>query len=206
MTTSPTAHDYTWFRERFPDLAEAYCVTLVEGLSPREALLRLGVNSEIRVLWGVRALCEAAFGDWELWDGVRAFVSAAAVGNWALVIEPNGFLAAVEQGQEKLSRGTRQITCFKGVSGNEHFSWVEDGEALLEFDLLTPGERFGREADKAAGQMRAAGFDLRDVEEPDDALYEEAAFALAERLTGVPLDADLLDGTSYLCGMAPELP
>lgn len=36
-----TAADYTWFDDRFPGLAEAYCLTLVRGPSPEEMLARV---------------------------------------------------------------------------------------------------------------------------------------------------------------------
>ncbi|MFC8262698.1 DUF6461 domain-containing protein [Streptomyces sp. NPDC057291] len=39
MTT--TAADYVWFNERFPQLARAYCITLVHELPPAELLRRL---------------------------------------------------------------------------------------------------------------------------------------------------------------------
>ncbi|MFJ5834970.1 DUF6461 domain-containing protein [Streptomyces sp. NPDC093089] len=31
-----TGADYAWFEDDFPDIAEAYCFTLVRGLSPAE--------------------------------------------------------------------------------------------------------------------------------------------------------------------------
>ncbi|MGW2198319.1 DUF6461 domain-containing protein [Streptosporangium sp. NPDC001682] len=38
-----TPDDYSWFsRERFPELADAYCFTYVRGLTPEELVTRLG--------------------------------------------------------------------------------------------------------------------------------------------------------------------
>lgn len=51
--------------------------------------------------------------------------------------------------------------------------------------------------------MRQVGFDLRDDEDRDYELRTEAAFALAEHLTGVKLTQELLDSADYLCARAP---
>ncbi|WP_432144761.1 DUF6461 domain-containing protein [Streptomyces sp. bgisy084] len=56
-----TAADYVWFEERFPELAEAYCFTLVHGLPPSEVLRRLqGRDEPPRT--GAEQIVEAAFG------------------------------------------------------------------------------------------------------------------------------------------------
>nr|WP_234383318.1 DUF6461 domain-containing protein [Streptomyces dysideae] len=36
MTGTTTAADYAWLEEQYEDLLEAYCVTLVQGLTPEE--------------------------------------------------------------------------------------------------------------------------------------------------------------------------
>ncbi|WP_435878164.1 DUF6461 domain-containing protein, partial [Streptosporangium canum] len=42
-----TPDDYSWCsRERFPELADAYCFTYVRGLTPEELVTRLGVRVE----------------------------------------------------------------------------------------------------------------------------------------------------------------
>lgn len=51
--------------------------------------------------------------------------------------------------------------------------------------------------------MQQVGFDLRDSEDDNDTLASEAAFALAEHLTGVRPTADLLDNAMFVCGIAP---
>ncbi|MFA1546758.1 DUF6461 domain-containing protein [Actinomadura chokoriensis] len=41
-----TATDYLWFEEDFPDLAEAYCFTLVHPVAPSKILKRLSGADE----------------------------------------------------------------------------------------------------------------------------------------------------------------
>ncbi|WP_371778508.1 DUF6461 domain-containing protein [Streptosporangium subroseum] len=48
-----TAADYTWFDERLPGLAEAYCFTLIRGLTPVEPYgvrIPLGVSGLLRAV------------------------------------------------------------------------------------------------------------------------------------------------------------
>ncbi|WP_244215591.1 DUF6461 domain-containing protein [Kitasatospora purpeofusca] len=54
-----TAADYLWFEDGFPDIAEAYCFTLVKDLAPAELLQRLDGEAGPS-LTGVTALVEAA--------------------------------------------------------------------------------------------------------------------------------------------------
>ncbi|BDH11936.1 DUF6461 domain-containing protein [Streptomyces hygroscopicus] len=50
--------------------------------------------------------------------------------------------------------------------------------------------------------MRGAGFDLGDSRDRSYELHTEAAFALAERLTGVRLSSEVLPSATFLCGTA----
>ncbi|MEH0823749.1 MULTISPECIES: DUF6461 domain-containing protein [Micromonospora] len=51
--------------------------------------------------------------------------------------------------------------------------------------------------------MRQAGFDLSEDDDADFSVHTEAAFALAEHLTGVRLAPELLGSATYVCGTAP---
>ncbi|MFE9636315.1 DUF6461 domain-containing protein [Streptomyces sp. NPDC006463] len=74
-----TGADYAWFENDFPDIAEAYCFTLVRGLSPAELVSRLEGRSEAP-LQGIAAVVDAAFAQYELGDGDRQLVALTAVG------------------------------------------------------------------------------------------------------------------------------
>jgi len=197
-----TAEDYLWFEERFPGLAEAYCLTLVKGLTPGDLLSRLGTSEQVR-LTGVEELLEPAYGTWDTYDGDRLFVAATAADGWALAVEPNGYLGITEEAAVPLSRGTTLVSHFRNVNAVDHFCWIEDGDIRLYFEPLFPSRRQGSDPDGLVEVMRQVGFDLSEGEDRGYELHSEAAFALAEHLTGVRLTPELLDSATYVCGTAP---
>ena len=195
-----TAADYTWFSQRFPDLAEAFCLTLVEGLTPVEVLHRLAAREQVR-LTGVDQLLEPAYGAWEAHEAL--FLGVTEVDGWALVVEPNGYLGVTEDAVVPLSVGTRLVSHFRNVNAVDHFYWIENGDIRLDFEPLFPADRGGSDPDGLADVMRQVGFDLRGDDDHDDELNTEAAFALAEYLTGVRLTPQLLGSATFLCGTTP---
>ncbi|MEV5346306.1 DUF6461 domain-containing protein [Streptomyces achromogenes] len=219
MTTT-TAADHTWFEERFPDLAEAYCVTLVRGLMPAELLRRLAGRAE-PALTGTDAVVEAACDLVRASDGRRqllamATVGDSAVGDWTLLIEPNGYTGVTEDRALPASAGTRWVSHFVNINGLDAFLWAEDTVRRLWFEPCFPDERWGTTPDELLDVMRGVGFSFDDDGEadgendgePDDPdtgdpgtdLSAPAAFALAQHLTGVALTPELLEGTTFTCG------
>ncbi|MFB4316745.1 DUF6461 domain-containing protein [Actinomadura sp. 21ATH] len=199
---APTAADYAWFEERFPDLAEAYCFTLVRGLTPAQVLARLGARTGGPQVKGVEALSRLSYDGYAERAGRELVVGVTAVGEWALAVEPNGYLGASEEAVVPLSAGSRLVSHFSNVNAAGNFYWVEDGDVRLTFEPLFPSHRWGSTPDALLDAMREAGFDLLDG---DDSNLDcgAAAFALAERLTGVRLTPEILTEASFLCGLAP---
>jgi Family of unknown function (DUF6461) len=196
-----TAADYTWFCERCPDLAEAFCLTWVRSLTPAEVLRRVGAR-ESSSLIGVGEVSRG-YRAWTASGGDELFVAATVVDGWTLAVEPNGFLGVTDDIVVALSRDTRLVSHFRNVNALARFCWVEDGDVRLSFDPLFPAYREGSDPDGLLDVMRQVGFDLREDEERDFERHTEAAFALAAHLTGVQLRPEHLDSASYLCGIAP---
>jgi hypothetical protein len=205
MTTSATASDYDWFGDRLPGLAEAYCLILARDLAPEEFLARIGARP-VPDRTGVDALFEPSMNLWaEHGDDAGLFIGVTTVagdgGNWALGVEINGFLGVTEQIIVPLSEGTRLVSHFRNVNAADRFCWVEDGDVRLEFEPLFATNRHGSTPDALLSIMQEVGFDLR--EDSDAEHHTEAAFALAERVTGVRITAELLENAVYTCGIAP---
>lgn len=205
MATGATATDYSWLNDRLPGLAEAYCLTLTRDLAPEEFLARIGARP-VPDCTGVSALFEPSLNLWgEHGDeaGLLIGVTTAAGdgGNWALGVEINGFLGVTDRIIVSLSEGTRLVSHFRNVNAAGRFCWVEDGDVRLEFDPLFATDRHGRTPDALLSIMPGVGFDLREDGEAEHPA--EAAFALAERLTGVRVTAELLEDAVYKCGIAP---
>lgn len=192
-----TAADYAWFEDDFPDIAEAYCFTLVRGLSPAELMSRLEGRQEAP-LQGIATVVEAAFAQYDLKKGDRQLVAMTTVGTWTLLIEPNGYLGVTEEQALPASAGTSWISHFTNINAVSSFLWAEDGVLRLCFDPMFPEDRWGAEPDELLDVMRRIGFHL-DAEEQEPDLSPQAAFALAEHLTGVAVTPALLRDTTFTC-------
>jgi hypothetical protein len=198
MTRTPTTADYTWLHEQYSSLMAAYCVTLVQAVTPERLLQELGAQEEIWVT-GVQALSEPSSDCWYQHFGDPLFVGVAAVGDWSLMVEHNGYLGVTGAAMLPVSRGRTVVSHFRNVNAVDRFHWWEDGETRLRFEPLFAHARDGSHADEPellAG-MRESGFDLREGEERSYDLHTEAAFALAHRLTGVHLTPELFASLEF---------
>ncbi|MFF8835825.1 DUF6461 domain-containing protein [Streptomyces sp. NPDC015130] len=192
-----TGADYAWFEDDFPDIAEAYCITLVRGLSPVELTSRLEGRPEGSVQ-GIAAVVDAAFAQYELGIGDRQLVAMTTVGTWTLLIEPNGYVGVTEERALSASAGTSWISHFSNINAVGTFLWAEDQVLRLCFDPMLPSDRWGTAADELRDVIRQIGFP-RDIEDPEPDFHHLAAFALAEHLTGVAVTPELLQDTTFTC-------
>jgi hypothetical protein len=199
-----TAADYAWFEDRPRGLSEAYCLTLACGLTPAGFLARIGARAEATRI-GLDALREPSDEVWDEHLGQSLFIGVTTVpgdrGTWALGVEINGYLGVTEEVIVSASQGTRIVSHFRNIERVDRFYWVEDGDIRLYFQPLEAAYREGSTPDAVVGIMREVGFDLR--EDGDIEQHTAAAFALAEHLTGVRVTPELLEESTYACGIAP---
>ncbi|WP_436776437.1 DUF6461 domain-containing protein [Yinghuangia sp. YIM S09857] len=193
--------EYAWFEELFPELAEACCITLVDGAGPEELIGRLG-DASLPGLTGTSAITDTAFELLDESNDQDQLLALTRVGAWTLVIEPNGYLGVTEDRGLPASAGTRWISHFVNINGVDTFLWAEDGNLRLAFEPTFPESRWGSDPDGHLDAMRAVGFDFA-LEPPDDYAPAQACFAFAEHLTGVALTADTFRDTTFQCGRAP---
>ncbi|MFD7282322.1 DUF6461 domain-containing protein [Streptomyces sp. NPDC059862] len=196
-----TAADYVWFEESFPELAEAYCFTLVHNLPPSEVLRRLqGCEESPRT--GAEQIVEVAF-DLLASDDTRQLIAMTSVGDWTLLIEPNGYLGITEETALPASAGTRWVSHFVNINGVDSFLWAEDGTNRLTFEPGFPDSRWGTTPDELLKAMHDIGFQFwEETSDTAEDLSAPAAFALAEHLTGVRITPELLQETTFTCGSA----
>jgi hypothetical protein len=197
-----TAADYQWFADRPYGLAEAYCLTLVRGLTPAGFLGRVGARPGPRYA-GLGPMFEPSMDVGG--DGTELLIGVTPVpgmgGEWALRAEVNGYLGATVEVLRALSAGTVAVSVYRNFNATNRFYWAEDGDLRLDFTPAEPRYRDGSTPDAVLGLMRQVGFDLDD----EDGMLEgsdEAALALAERLTGVRLTAEVLEGATFESGIA----
>ncbi|NGO80298.1 hypothetical protein G6045_32250 [Streptomyces sp. YC504] len=191
-----TAADYRWFEDDFPDIAEAYCFTLVRGLSPAELTSRLEGRPEIP-LRGIAAVVDAAFAQYDLEGGDRQLVAMTPVGTWTLLIEPNGYLGVTEERVLPASAGTCWVSHFVNINGVGTFLWAQDQVLRLCFDPMFLEDRWGAAPDELLDVMHRIGFHFDNDPEMD--VSSPAGFALAEHLTGIAITPALLQDTTFTC-------
>jgi hypothetical protein len=228
-----TADDYVWFTERC-DIALAYTLTLVhgltpqdvvgriEGLAPDDVIRRIG-GADLVPVTGLRRLTEAAAavthrpdaGEDGAFHADRltglVLLALAQVDGWTLVVEPAGALCLDEDVAGPLSAGTTLVTHSYSEHSDPVFRWMRDGDTLVRCDPSAAGWREGSDPDRLLGVMERLGFDLG-TEELDpadprwtyDPLSRERAFALAEEVTGVRLTQESLAATTFLCAAVPD--
>jgi len=200
----PTAADYAWFEEN-EELTEGFCLTWVRSLTPEAVLSRLGARDLGDSGW-------RADGWFDL-PGERrgeVVVAVTRVGQWTLMVEDNGVLCIDDDVVRKLSKGTRLIANFRNVEYDGAFTLAENGVVRVSFDPQDPTDRSGTDPDRLLADMKASGLDLSGVSvDPADPAYvdvpdTEAAFALTQRVTGLPLTAELLHSSTYRVGALPD--
>ncbi|MFE5138351.1 DUF6461 domain-containing protein [Streptomyces fagopyri] len=197
-----TAADYVWLEKLFPDLAEAYCFTLVYQVSPSELLARLGGQVELSRT-GTAAIVDAAVDLWARSDRARQFMAMTTVGDWTLLIEPMGCLGATEEDALPASAGTRWLSHFSDINGISGFLWAQDTVNRLTFEPGLPDHRWGTTPDELLDAMHHSGFQFWDeTSDTAECLATGAAFALADHLTGVRITPELLRDTVFVCGSA----
>ncbi|MFE6050631.1 DUF6461 domain-containing protein [Kitasatospora sp. NPDC056446] len=210
--TAAHATDYTWFEQRYPVLGEAYCLTHVQGVTADELLRRFealpgrevtGLDAAVAA-WetfddGEDTEAEALLGE----DDDRLLVAITELDGWALAVEPYGYLGSLYEVVPRLGDGTRAVSHFRSAGAVDSFHWWEHGSCRLQFEPLFADQRHGSDADAPGipDLLTACGFDLGGGR---NGQHTEAAFALAERLTDVRLDAERLEAATFRLGYAPR--
>ena len=121
MGLTATAADYTWFQDLFPDLAEAYSITLVRDLPPSEVLARLDGRGEPS-LTGAETIVDAAFDLLDRSDSARQLIAMTIVGDRTLLIEPIGYLGVTEKRALPASTGRRWCRTSSASTASVHSS------------------------------------------------------------------------------------
>jgi hypothetical protein len=201
-----TATDYQWIND-YSELAEAYCAVLVRGVTVQDFLRGMRAKPHGHVS-GYTELERQTWDVWEQHSDNEYLIGATTVpgdqGEWVLGLEINGYLGTLSHLIAPLSSKTRLVAHFCNVNAQDLFLWYEDGTLRTSFEPLFPTQRDEATPDELVELMAEVGFDLEeDEDEQDFSMTTEAAFALAERLTGVHLTPDLLDKATFVTGLVP---
>ncbi|WP_433328369.1 DUF6461 domain-containing protein [Spirillospora sp. CA-294931] len=207
--TKVSLDDLAW-ASAVPDddrtLAEVFCLTFVKGVGEREALLRLGAQEGT---FGRRTLSEVVE-EMESYDAGYPDVAASLnLGEWTVLIEPDGFNGAHLPLLAALSRGTEAVSALRHDYASDHFGYAVDGTLVTSFDPIAPQYRHGADPDRLLALMRDAGFRPEPGESHEDDETEMAdraatrALYVAGRITGVVPALDALRGTFLSAHVEP---
>ncbi|MFE3455392.1 DUF6461 domain-containing protein [Nonomuraea sp. NPDC059194] len=194
MITPPG--DYAWFTNS--SLAEAYSFIFVHGLTPEQLVARMGGRAEDFSWMTLDESINAS----AHYDYQTEFVAVTTVGDWAFVAQYNSWLGANDEFLVPLSAGTRLASLYRlDIKGLEDFRWVEDGETRFAFWAQ---EGYSEEIpDELVETMKQIDHDYG---EDKYELYRGPGLVLIERLTGIKLTSQILEGSAYLSGVISESP
>ncbi|MFF3879065.1 DUF6461 domain-containing protein [Streptomyces sp. NPDC001978] len=200
--TNATADDYRWFEADFAQLAEAYCITMVRGITPVEVLGLL--QAEVRGHGiGVRTLDEHAYKTAQVHQGSHGYLGVAPLEDWSVMVEPNGYIGTLDGALSRLSAGRTAVSHFRNINAVDHFNWFVNAELRLHFEPLFAYYRDGSDPDSLVTPMREVGFAVEEEGADDLDVVTAATFALAERVTGIRLTPEFLENTQFIEGLAP---
>ncbi|GAA1015606.1 hypothetical protein Aple_009320 [Acrocarpospora pleiomorpha] len=193
MITPPGG--YAWFADS--GFAEAFSFIFVRGFTPEQLVARMGGRAEDFSWMTLDELMDAG----ARYDYKTEFVAVTSVGDWAFVVQYNSWLGANDEFIVPLSADTRLVSLYHlDIKGLEEFRWVEDGETRFAFWAQ---DGFSEVPDELVETMEQLD---RDCGEHRWELYRGPGLVLIERLTGIKLTPQILEGAAYLSGVISKPP
>ena len=123
---APPVEDFSSWMDALMD-DTAYCVTVVHGIEPDEALRRFGVETEQVTTGTWQDLLEQA--EREDSEAEDVVVAAFALGSHTLLVEDNGWEGI---DRPELSSGTFAVSCYRSVNADSAFVVFRDGEEVAD--------------------------------------------------------------------------
>jgi hypothetical protein len=195
-----TAADYRWIAE--PGFAAwiegGYCLTFVRDVRAA-ALIDLLRGSRRGTVPDLAGLDERSFAAWQGPDAGRLLLAGVRdLPEGALMIEVNGYLGVTASVMEPVARLAEVVAHFQNVNALDQFTWWRDGVALLDFEAVT-GVMLTEPSPEVRALVAACVPLARDpLEDVPWADIRPGVFALAERITGLRITPELLDGEMLL--------
>ena len=122
-----TGSEEAWWEE-----VDAVCITLLDGLSPTNALRVLRGRNTSRL--GSRAKSDDWVFDRHTYDGV--WLAVGTQGRWTWIWEDNGFWGCQPEKMTELSADGTAISMYWNVNALMSFVFARDGVIVSDFDPL----------------------------------------------------------------------
>ncbi|MFI6505943.1 DUF6461 domain-containing protein [Nonomuraea typhae] len=162
-------------------LTHPLCVTWCHGLNDEQALLRIGGLPQTMAHRGFNEAVTAAYDALPHHAGCAL---AGKLGQWTVLIEPNGFQGARLPLLADLSQGGQALSIFWNDKGDARIAYAERGRLIAAVDPFDPDPDAGE--DPAEERFLQLWQDLAETEED----WRADALRLAETIVGQGLDAD----------------
>ncbi len=178
-------------------------MTLISDTTSPQVIDALGGRTVAQVS-GIDALMTRSFEHWvtPTIPKPRSSGSPTSVPAGHLIAEVNGYLGVTPELIAPVSAGRTVVSHFRNVNAVYRFNWWRDGQLLTDLDLLFPAERFGAEPDALTADIAGVGIPLDD-EDVSSVDLSAAAFALAERITGVACTPELFERAAFTVATVP---
>ncbi|MFC9973436.1 DUF6461 domain-containing protein [Spirillospora sp. NPDC127200] len=172
-------------------LGDIFCLTFVKKVDEAEALRRMGAIPEtVRPRPLEEAEARFSYG-----AGYPDLAWTLGLGDWTVVIEPNGFNGTFSSCLPALSQGTEAVSVLRHDYAADTFNYAVDGTLVTGFDPIASASRYGSDPDLLLEHMRVAGLPTDDDDEADyDISPSTRALYVAGQITGVMLGPGALDG------------
>lgn len=181
-------HDHSWADAcpgSEPFLGEIFSLAFVRDVEPLEAMRRVGGLPDTLAERTPDQIGELH----NFEDGYPEVVSALALGEWTVLVQPTGFwlghLTAA------LSRDTESVSLVRHDYATSSFDHAVNGTVVGGFNVDYPPVHYGADTSQLLDLMREAGFNPDDEEGDCDAGIS-GALRLAELITGVSPTFDQL--------------
>ncbi|MEU4155202.1 DUF6461 domain-containing protein [Actinoplanes sp. NPDC026670] len=178
-----------------------FCLTFVRGRGPDEVISLLGGADPVSIVSADVAFGAAdAIEEWVDEDGESHpthldYVAVTQIGDWAMIVEPNGFHCTDSAVQATLSAGGEMVSFYYNENTTPRFSWSVDGHEVVGFVPSYPADRYGTDP----GRLSGLGFEPQTDEDGFAEDFKDETGALMDQLTGVDWDADFLEQATFRC-------
>lgn len=157
-------------------LSEMFALAFVRDLTPLDALRRVGGLEDTLAHRTPTEIEQTHNFD----DGYPEVVSALVLGEWTVLVQPNGFW--LEHLVDALSRGTEAVALLRHDYASPSFTHAVDGKVTTSFDLNWPEDRGGTDPDRLLPLIREAAFDPDPVDDEDESRLDPCEDVVARAL------------------------
>jgi hypothetical protein len=184
--TSDMIEYYRRFLAERSDIREAVCISYIRGIDDATMLRAFGGDPADAAPRSAREVGDEFAG--LRYDEIPPVLLVAAVGDWLIGVEHNGFQGSRPEVVRGASVGGMTVSVYWNINATSQFTYATGGRTTVGFDMHRPEDRFGADPDALAAHLDGLPFGYG-----GDAYA--AGLALAERVTGVRLTGALLEGT-----------